>query len=163
MKRLTPQKHSIDVLFQLVVFLLFTFSAIVLLLLGVNFYRSTVERSDKNNSARVAVAYIREVVHQNDEADCVSLTEFDGLPCMKLKQAEGYVLYLYLLDGELRELYTKEDAKVSSADGQKIMELESLSFTMQGPATLLVECEDLLGNKEQVFISIRSKTEGGAL
>lgn len=163
MKKLTPQKHSIDILFQLVVFLLFTFSAIVLLLLGINFYRSTVERSDKNSSARVAVAYIREVIHQNDEAHCVSVTEFDNLPCIELKQAEGYVLYLYLLEGELRELYTRENAKVSSNDGQKIMELKNMNFTMQGSNTLVVECEDLFGNREQVFISIRSNTEGSTL
>jgi len=162
MNKLSPKKHSIDVLFQLVVFLLFTFSAIVLLLLGINFYRSTVERSEKNNSARAAVAYIREVVHQNDEAGCVSLAEFDGLACMKLQQTEGYVLYLYLQDGELRELYTKENAQTSSSDGQKIMELQGLTFAYQGPNTILVECEDLLGNKEQVFIGIRS-TVGGKI
>ena len=141
-------------------FLLFTFSAIVLLLLAVNFYRSIVERGEKNESARVAIAYIREVIHQNDEQGEISVTEFDGVPCIRIMQTEDYVLYLYLKEGELRELYTKEGAKVSSADGQTIMRLKEMAFSMQEPNTIVVECEDMAGNQEKVFIGIRSALGG---
>lgn len=162
MRRETERKHNIDILFQMVVFLLFTFSAILLLLLAVNFYRSTVEKSERNQSARVAVAYIREVIHQNDEQGGISLTQFDGVPCIRLKQAEDYVLYLYLKEGELRELYTKEGAQVSSADGQRIMQLRQLDCSMPRPELLLIECEDIQGNREQVLISLRSTAGGDA-
>ncbi len=160
MRRGTERKHNIDILFQMAVFFMFTFSAILLLLLAVNFYRSIVDRSEKNESARVAVAYIREVIHQNDKQGGISLTEFDKLPCIKIQQEEDYVLYLYLKDGELRELYTKEGAQVSSGDGQKLMELTSMNFSMKGEGVLLVECEDVWGNQEQVLIGIRS-SQGG--
>lgn len=162
MRRETERKHNIDILFQMVVFLLFTFSAILLLLLAVNFYRSTVEKSERNQSARVAVSYIREVIHQNDEQGGISLTQFDGVPCIRLKQAEDYVLYLYLKEGELRELYTKEGAQVSSADGQRIMQLRQLDCSMLRPELLLIECEDIQGNREQVLISLRSTAGGDA-
>lgn len=160
MKQGVEKRHSIDILFQMVIFLLFTFSAITLLLLSVNFYRSVVERSEKNESARVAVAYIREAIHQNDEQSGVALAEFDGVSCIKIKQSEDYLLYLYMKDGELRELFTKESAKVTSDDGQKIMQLQSLTFDMHGDDLVIVECEDLEGNCEKVFVTVRSKSGG---
>lgn len=162
MRKGAEKSHSIDILFQMVVFLMFTFSAIVLLLLAINFYRSTVERSGKNESARVAIAYIREVIHQNDEQGGISLTEFDGISCIRIEQVEDYVLYLYIQEGELRELYTKEGAQVSSSDGQRIMRLKKLDFSMKDANTIWVECEDTEGNREQVLIGIRSTLGGYA-
>ena len=160
MKKGAEKRHSIDILFQMVIFLLFTFSAITLLILSVNFYRSIVERSDKNESARVAVAYIREAIHQNDEQSGVALAEFDGVECIKIGQAEDYVLYLYMKDGELRELYTKEGARVTSDDGQRIMQLQNLTFTMKDDNVIVVECEDVQGNSETVIVSVRTSTGG---
>ena len=160
MKKGTEKRHSIDILFQMVIFLLFTFSAITLLILSVNFYRSIVERSDKNESARVAVAYIREAIHQNDEQSGVALAEFDGVECIKIGQAEDYVLYLYMKDGELRELYTKEGARVTTDDGQRIMQLQNLTFTMKDDNVIVVECEDVQGNSETVIVSVRTSAGG---
>lgn len=160
MKKETEKRHSIDILFQMVIFLLFTFSAIILLILSVNFYRSIVERSDKNQNARVAVAYIREAIHQNDEQNSVTLTEFDGASCIKITQADDYVLYLYLKDGELRELFTKEGAKVTSDDGQRIMQLQRLDFYMKEDNVIIVECEDSENNYEKVLVTLKSNAGG---
>lgn len=154
------KKHNIDILFQMAVFLLFTFSSIILLLLAVNFYRSIVERSGQNEKARVAGAYIRELIHQNDEEGGVSITEFDGIPCIRIRQPEGYLCYLYLQDGTLRELYTKEGAKVSSKDGQEIMALKRLDLSMQSEHCMIITCEDEEGIRESIFIHLRTE-EGG--
>ena len=96
------ERHNIDILFLLVVFLMFTFSAVTILLLAIDFYRSTSLRSEANDNARIAVAYVREVVHQNDVADTISVCEFDGIRCLALRQEGDYVLYLYYYDGELK-------------------------------------------------------------
>lgn len=159
MNRRTDSRHSIDIIFLVVIFLVFTFSALSALLLSVNFYQNTVEKSERNEAARAAVAYIREVVHQNDEAGAVSLAEFDGIPCMKIRQGEDYCLYLYLKDCELRELYTKEGANVSASDGQKLLELKMLTFEETETGCYRIVCEDFFGNRETVLIS--SKTSGG--
>ncbi len=160
MRREAEKKHNIDILFQMAVFLLFTFFSIVLLLLAVNFYRSIVERSERNENARVAGAYIREMIHQNDEQNGISIAEFDGIDCIRIAQTKDYVCYLYLKDGYLCELYTKEGAKVSSIDGQEIVPLKSLDFSMPEPHTLLVECEDTESNQERILITIRSDMGG---
>lgn len=163
MRRKNERKHSIDMLFLMVVFLIFTFSALSALLLAVNFYRSTVEKSGENENARVAVAYMREVIRQNDAEHAVTVSEFDGTPCIAAEQEGGYVLYLYLKDGELRELYTKRGANVDIDDGQKIIELENFTLEEAEPGVICVECEDSLGNKERVIIGSRSNAGGQPL
>lgn len=155
MRKGAEKSHSIDILFQMVIFLLFTFSTIALLLLSVNFYHAIVERSDENESARVAVAYIREIIHQNDEMGAVTVTEFDGVECLKIQQSGDYILYLYLKDGELHELYTKEGAQVTSDDGHRIMYLENLNLDVDN-GLIIVECEDAYKNCEKVYVSVRS-------
>lgn len=159
MNRRADSRHSIDIVFLVVIFLVFTFSALSALLLSVNFYRNTIEKSARNEAARAAVAYIREVVHQHDQAGMVSLEEFDGIPCMRIGQEGDYCLYLYLKDYELRELYTKEGAKVSAADGQKLLELKELTFEEMGGDCYRIVCEDFFENRETVLIS--SKASGG--
>lgn len=156
MNRKIKQQHSIDILFLLVVFLMFAFSGAALLILATHFYQSTVARSEENDSARVAVAYVREVLHQNDAADEICVSEFERTRCIKIRQEEEYVLYLYYYDGELKELYTKDGAEVTPENGQKIMELQSFSIEEIAPDVLEVECEDLLGNSQQVLISQKS-------
>lgn len=162
MNRKIKQQHSIDIVFLLVVFLMFTFSGVALLILATNFYQSTIARSEENDSARVAVAYVREVLHQNDSSDGVSFSEFEGTRCLRVPQEEDYVLYLYYYDGELKELYTKEGATVTPENGQKILELQSFSIEEITPDLWKVECEDFLGNSEQVFISQKSGERGVA-
>lgn len=159
MRRDGEKRHSIDTLFLVVIFLVFTFSALSALLLAVNFYQDTINKSESNENARAAVAYIREVVHQNDKKGAVSIEEFDGVACMKIRQEGEYLLYLYLKDGELRELYTKKGAKVSTADGQKIMKLKALTFEKADNSCYRISCTDDTGNSETIIISI--KTAGG--
>lgn len=156
MNRIIKQQHSIDIIFLLVVFMLFAFSGAVLLALGVGFYQSTVVKNEENDSARIAGAYVREVLHQNDLGQGASLSEFQGTPCLKLTQGEQYVLYLYHYNGELKELYTREGAEVTRESGQKILSLRNFSIREITPALWSVVCEDLQGNTEQILISQKS-------
>lgn len=159
MRKDGERRHSIDILFLVVIFLVFTFSALSALLLAVNFYQDTIDKSENNENARAAVAYIREVVHQNDKKGAVSIEPFDGTTCMKIRQEGDYLLYLYLKGGELRELYTKKGAKVSTADGQRIMKLKELEFETAAKDCYRILCTDSTGNTETILISI--KTAGG--
>lgn len=156
MNRKIKQQHSIDIVFLLVIFLMFAFSGAVLLVLATHFYQSTIARSEENSSARVAVAYVREVMHQNDVSEETCISEFEETRCLKIPQEEDYVLYLYYYDGELKELYTKEGAVVSPQNGQKILELQSFSVEEIIPGVFEVVCEDSMGNSERVIISHKS-------
>ena len=60
------RNHIVDVLFVLALFVVFTLSALVLVILGANVYRQTVSYMDENYEARTAYSYLTEKVRQND-------------------------------------------------------------------------------------------------
>lgn len=157
MKKVSYTKRSIDIIFVMVVFLIFTFSVISALFLAINFYRSTVDAGDRNADARVAVAYIRETVRQNDASGAVSIDKFDGNDCIKIDKGRDYILYIYYKDNELRELYTRRDAKVSSEDGNCIVQLAYMSFSELDNGCILVRCKDMSGDTRDIMISERSQ------
>ncbi|MCR4567628.1 MAG: DUF4860 domain-containing protein [Pseudobutyrivibrio sp.] len=157
MKKGRIQKHNIDIMFLMVLFLIFTFSAVSVLLMAVNSYKSVVSANETNSNARTAIAYIRETVRQHDDDGEVTIDEFDGTKAIKMSEGEGYSLYIYQHDGYLMELEAKDDAGITAEFGNKILQVDSLDFSWKNQSkTLLVQIEDAAGKKQEVSIGIKS-------
>ncbi len=157
MKKGHVKKHNIDIMFLMVLFLIFTFSAVSVLLMAVNSYRAVVNSNESNSNARTAIAYIRETVRQHDEAGAIDIAKFDGVSAIKMSEGEGYNLYIYQYDGYLMELEAKDGAGISAEFGNKILEINSLDFSWEKDKNLiLVQIEDASGNNQEVSIGIKS-------
>ncbi len=151
------KQHSVDLICLVVIFFLFIFCAISALLLGVRFYQNVVSESREHQSGRAAVAYLREVVRQNDAENVIYLSTFDGVDSLCLAQEGEYVRYIYYYDGSLRELYTKVGASVGASDGDSIMELTAFSMELgDGGDLLTVSLEDSEGSTYELLIHISS-------
>ena len=72
------RNHIVDVLFVLALFVVFTLSALVLVILGANVYRQTVSYMDENYEARTAYSYLTEKVRQNDVYGSIYVGELEG-------------------------------------------------------------------------------------
>ena len=142
----------------MVLFLIFTFSAVSVLLMAVNSYRSVVFANEANSNARTAIAYIREEVRQHDNDGAVTLDTFDGIDCIKMSEGSGYNLYIYEYQGFLMELEAKDGAGATADFGNKIMEVSNITFAQGNNAnTINIQIEDSLGNTQDVVIGIKSK------
>ena len=111
MKLLSQKRHAIDFLFPVTVFFVFTISALTVILLAARIYQSTADDSQRNYTSGTALSYITEKLHQNDLEDSIFLDELDGTQAVVLRQETEdafYLTYLYVWDGQLRELYIKE-------------------------------------------------------
>ena len=109
--------HIIDILFPISLYFVFTVSALTVLLLATNVYRTTTENSALNFNANTSLSYITEKIHQNDTEGAVSIGSFDGHQALILKQHYNdteYVTYIYVSEGNLMELYTKSSADVDA-------------------------------------------------
>ena len=91
------KKHMIDFLFPVVLFFVFTLSALTVILLAAGIYQSTTEESSLNDSARTSLSYISEKLHQSDAADSVSIGTFDGCEALILKHSSDDDDYLSLI------------------------------------------------------------------
>ncbi|SDI38869.1 protein of unknown function [Pseudobutyrivibrio sp. 49] len=150
------QKHNIDIMFLMILFLIFTFSAVSVLLLAVNSYKAVVVANEENSNTRAATAYIREKVRQHDESGSIEIAEIDGNKAIKMKEAEGYYLYIYYLDGYLMELETKEGAGVTADFGNQLLKINGMDFSWKNNQLMEVQVEETTGEKRIVDIGIKS-------
>ena len=156
------KNHIVDVLFVLALFVVFTLSALVLVILGANVYRQTVRYMDENYSARTAYSYLTEKVRQNDLYDNISIGDLEGTTALVLTREIGgtdYATYLYLHDGSLRELFMRQGSDIGSdplSAGQEIMPLQDWELQSAGEHLLHIELTLEDGIRKELYIALRS-------
>ena len=146
------RKHSTDILFVLLLFLVFTSSALAVILLGAKVYQNTASRMESNYTVRTALAYVTEKIRHADESGAISPGELDGLPALILSQEiEGtsYRTYLYFQDGAFKELTPEQGTVIVSLAGFSIEKTEDGFYS--------VRAED--ANGEVLSAYIRPRTE----
>lgn len=152
-------KHMIDMLFVLSLFFVFAFSALMLVIIGAGIYKKTVTNMDENFSNRTSYAYVIEKIRQNDYADNLSVTDFDGCPALVLSQDisdKTYYTYLYEYDGKLMELFARDPNSLSPEAGQAIIGCDSFQITELSNRLTLVELTDLNHEITQLYVAKRA-------
>lgn len=162
------ERHFIvDVLFVLTLFAVFAISALILVTIGADVYKQTVQDMSNNYDARTTMAYLSEKVRQADSvtADgdpCYCLGYLENVPALILTDEineEKYDTYLYLHEGYLKELYMRQGAYLGDdllSAGQKILPLESLSYEQIDGKLLSVSMTTPEGETKQLYLSIHS-------
>ena len=87
MKQFGIQKgHVVDFLFTLALFCVFAASALMVVIIGANVYRQTVDRMNGNYDSRTSLTYLTEKIRQNDAADAVKISSVGESPALVLSQ-----------------------------------------------------------------------------
>ena len=155
----TQRNHMIDFLFPVALFFVFAVSALTVILLATNIYRSTTSRSSLNYTAGTTLSYITEKVHQSDENGSVSLGTFEGRDALILEQKyqdETYFTYIYTDQNELKELFVKEGVEALASSGKTILPVKSFTMKKAGERSFSFTCIDQDGQKASSAVSIRS-------
>lgn len=127
--------HMVDLLFTMGLFCVFAVTALLVVILGADVYRSTVSDMTRNYNTRTSISYLAEKVRQNDTAGSVTLSQVDGQDALVLTQVLGekpYETWIYPGDGELREVLVAAGTAVTILDGQPIMPIGSLTLSLNG-------------------------------
>lgn len=152
-------KHQVDGLLMLLLFGMFAVCVLSVLLTGAKAYRGLTDRDGAAYDRRTCVQYIATRVRQGDIEGGVTVEPFGDATALCMTQ-DGYVTRVYWYDGYLMELYTSADAELYPEDGERIMPLEGLSFTMED-GLLTAEVGVAGGVVDTLRLSLRSG-EGGA-
>lgn len=158
----------VDILFVLALFGVFTVSALMLVTIGAEVYRNTVDDMGRNYESRISTAYITEKIRQNDNLHSgtssvneICISTLDGEPALLITQNindENYLTYLYLYDGFLKELYVKSGNNIGGdilAAGQNIMKLNAFNIEQVADNLLSIELTSPAGKKHQIYASLR--------
>ena len=140
------QKHSIEVVFTMVTFLVYAMVLLMFVSLGATVYRSVTPQMELHQTQRTAENYLREKVRQNDRAGDVSIGEIEGVPALQISQTIGgkeYVTYIFAERGSLKELLVSAEKRAKVSDGTVLLSMEAVSFTEeQGCLTVTLQLDD---------------------
>lgn len=152
--------HMTDILFTLALFCVFAASALLVVLIGANVYKTTVERMDVNFDTRTSITYVSTKIHQNDTAGGVYTGELDGVPALILEQVyndKAYQTWIYHHDGALKEIFTQKSNAIHPDQGTVIMQVESFGIEKVNDNLYRFTSQDKTGRTVQLLISPRCR------
>ena len=161
-KRSKSISHSMQGVFVFVLLGLFALMSTLMVLLGAQMYRGTVDRSVKNNDYRVLSAYVRSMVRAEDGAGAVTVEERDGSPVVAMREViddEEYVTWIYQYEGQLYELFTDLEEDFDPEAGTAICAANSFEASMEGDL-LTVRMTDGAGEPCTVQVALRCPQQG---
>lgn len=130
------KKHpNITALAVLMVFTLYALCVLGVLMAGAETYSGLTQRGTDSFSYRTAAQYLTQRIRQADTAGGILLGDFEGQDALMLPEQiddETYMTRIYCHDGWLRELYAAKTAAFSPEDGEKLLEMNRLSFFQNG-------------------------------
>lgn len=154
------KKYMVDFVFTLCLFGVFAVSALLVVVIGANVYRSTVHTQEANAMKRTSLAYVAEKIHQSDESGSITLGDIEGTPALILQSSHGgrlFVTYIYQYEGSLRELFVRSETQPSLDAGQIITDVAGFSLEQCSDHLYLVSASDKSG--EQLSLYINTKCE----
>lgn len=154
-----PKNHVIDYFFILGLFFVFTLTALVVVLIGVNVYESTVNNMNENYTSRTALSYVGEKIRQNDSSGNITVGEVQGSEALMIeKNVNGvpYIIYIYAHDGKLKELFIKKDQPFLPGDGESIMDVAYFKIAKLSNNLIKIETNDGNGKTLDTFINLHS-------
>lgn len=156
------KRHMTDLFFSLSLFGVFSVCSFMLILIGVQIYRSSASQLSSTYSTRTALSYTAEKIRQHDREGSVSLTEINGETALVTKELIGeetYMTYIYPEDNHLCELSVKEGTTVSAELGEKILEVNNFCITEKGNGFLEISVSDNDGTPLKLLIHLRSQSD----
>lgn len=156
--------HMIDSVFVICLMLLFVLSALCVIAIGASIYRKNVSLMADNNSHRIACAYITEKIRQADNNGDIYVREIFGdnaLVLSEVKNGITYNTYIYDFDGNLCELYAREDiGNFYPQSGQQIMPISSFKIeaVSDNMFSISIGLED--GSFDNLYVAKRSSGIG---
>lgn len=157
------KKHSIDVVFVLVLFCTFAVSVLMVLMVGASSYNHVTDRMARNYEDRTGAGYIAEKVRHADTAGGISTGSFQGIPALVLEQdIEGkpYATYIYYYDGCIRELFTEKGNVLPPEAGEKIIDAAGFAVQEYDSGLLRVTCRMEDGSAPYVILNPRTRSAG---
>ena len=149
--------HSMQGVFVFVLLGMFAVVSTLIVLLGAQMYRNTVDRAASNNEDRVLAAYVRSMVRAEDADRAVTVEPQNGITTLALREdldGTPYVTWLYCYQDQLYEHFTSQGDDFDPEDGIAICPAQKFEPRIEG-GLLTVNLKDGNGKAETVRVALR--------
>lgn len=150
--------RMIQNVFVLLLLAVFAAMSTLLVTLGAQVYRGTVERANANNEARILSTVVRSALWAEDGTSQVLVEEEDGVKVLAIVSTfddESYVKRLYCHDGQLWESFTSSEYEFDLSDGESLCDAASFEPSIEN-GFLTVELTGVDGGSSTVQLQLRS-------
>ena len=148
-----------------ILFSMYILFLIPVLLLCAGAYQGAVRGQELNGSLYTASSYISARVRSSDDVYTADTPggQQPALCFLQKKAGAQYVTWLYLSEGELRELTVSEGTVPPLDMGLRIADLSSMEITeSEGEGPFIIRLEDHDGNRTTVTAARRPFAKGGS-
>ena len=152
------KKHSIDTLFALLLYGMFTVLSLLIVLLGSQIYRTVVDKTSMGSDVRMASSYVVNKIRGGDAAGCIRLDDINGINVLILEEKETDIQYetlIYYYDGAMRELLQKPGDMFRPEQGEKLVSAAGLSIREE-KGMFIITASSLNGMEHILYVDRRS-------
>ena len=154
--RSREKNHVTELLFSIALLCVFLIAGVLVIMTGAGVYQRALQNSGQNYNMQTSVSYIIEKIRQGDRDGGISLGEIsDGIPALMISsqyQDSSYTTYIYVCDGEMRELFVRDGVSADASDGTTLLEAASLELEEMDDGLLRITISDAEGNTSSVLI-----------
>ena len=108
--------HSMAGVFVFLLLGVFAVFGTLLVLLGTNAYRATIDRTASHSDTRIVETFVRHAVRGEDAENNVSVVDYDGETVLVIGDPADYASYIYVYDGWLYELYSDDGFELGAGE-----------------------------------------------
>ena len=152
------QGHMVDILFTLALFCVFAGSALLVVLIGANVYKTTIRDMGENFNTRTSLTYVSTKAAQNDMEGAVFLTDLEGTQALVLEKpiaGDTYQTWIYYHDGSLCEVFVKKGTEMTLSSGSPIVDVPMFRFEQVDLTTLRMTSVNEAGDEISMVLRPR--------
>ena len=154
-------KHVVDLLFTLSLFCVFAASAFIVVYIGADVYRATVDRMEMGFEINTTLNFVSTKIRQHDESGSIRIAELEGRPAVVLDRRIGdsvFETWIYHYDGALRELFINREntAGLRLDAGQELIRIYSFEITAPHERIIAIRAGSSDAVYKQKLVGIRS-------
>lgn len=159
MRKIRTANHTIDTVFVLMLFCVFTAAVLTVLLAGANAYQVIANKMEEQYAERTCLSYLDAKIRHYDEIGMVGTETFGNTEALALYEELKDVRYktlIYYADGYVWELFFEDGLQFQKEDGQKIVPAKDLRVEQKSNDLLLLTCTSEDGRQEQLIVYLHS-------
>ncbi len=156
-------RSKINDIFPILLFLVFTLSALSIVLMSVQIYLRILAESEGKYDTETASLYLTEKFRSHDKNGSIDVKQFKGHDAIFLTdnvKDEVYITCIYACNGYLRELYTKDTALDQCTEDSGTMILEMQDFIPRKLSDKLFELEFIYNKGEHLKVNLSLRSGG---
>ncbi len=156
----SKKRHSIDIIFVMILFAIFSLLSVLLIMIGSNVYNEISNNDSNNSDVRTSLSYVANKVRSYDNKNAVYVDEINGIEALVMEQdTEGKTIQtlLFYKDGYLKETTIIKGDEFTNDFGDKIMKLNSFDIVKDEAKKLFTFTITDSNNREQsISVALRS-------